>query len=984
MRFSNPLGLLLLISILPIAVLGWPQRGAEQKKAALALGIRVIIVICLVTSLAGFEIVRRSDRLAVVFLVDVSDSMADSAIAQAYDYVRDSIEGMPANDQAAVILFGSEALVERPMSNSREFNEPRSVPATSQTNLADAIRLAIALYPPEAARRMVIISDGAITSGEAERAADLAEARNVEVVAVPIASESGPEALVEQVRVPEILRQGEQFDLEVSIAATQEMLAGIRVTVEGAIVYQGNLQIEPGTRAYTIPLAAENSGFIRYNVQITPEDDFYYQNNELRTYSQVIGPPQVLVIAPPAGEELHRGDEPRGDEAAQIVEALMSQDVQVDRLIPTRLPTELVELASFDGIVLVDTPARDLSNRQMESLQAYVRDLGGGLVVVGGPTSFGVGGYFQTPLEETLPLEMQIKDQLRRPTLTMVFIIDHSGSMTDTSGGITKLELAKEATIRSLELLFPTDQIGVIAFDEAAAWVVPITDLSDPNSVANAVGSIRSGGGTDIYAGVEAMSLVLPEVPSVIKHAILLTDGGADPTGIPALVEEMHTRHGITLTAVGIGTDAAPYLAELAEIGGGRYHFAADPGSIPSIFTEETSLAMRSYIVEETFFPELTARSPILSGITEIPPLHGYIGTTAKQTAQTILSSPRGDPILAAWQYGLGRAVAFTSDATGRWAREWIRWKGFPTFWSQAVNYTLRDRTDKNIELQVSQEGETAQMLVDAQSQPGVYLNDYSVRANLVSPDRSTQEIPLNQVAPGQYAADFQPDTPGVYLITLQGKPNSGIERERFSITTGWSMTYSPEYRRLESNPEYLNELVDRVGGSILEEPQQAFEHTLSSQATSQPAWHWLLALAAFLLPVDVAVRRLVISWSDVRRWAAGVSARLRFSPASGPIPSARSEQMDALFRAKRRTRTEEDALNSSSTEAPSANPITQREPEKYPQPFPPGSSIGRVEKQEVEEGTQEFGEGTQAERAERSTAAHLLSLKKRRQEESD
>jgi hypothetical protein len=332
---------------------------------------------------------------------------------------------------------------------------------------------------------------------------------------------------------------------------------------------------------------------------------------------------------------------------------------------------------------------------------------------------------YKTPIADALPVEMQIKDQQRRPQLAMVFIIDHSGSMGETSGGATKLELAKEAAARSVELLMPTDRVGVIAFDDAAAWVVPLTELSDPAEVINRIGSIRVGGGTDIYAGVRAMSQVLPGDAAQVKHVILLTDGGADPAGIPELVKRLHDENNITLTAVGVGRDAAPFLPRLAELGGGRYHFATNPGSIPSIFTEETTLASRSYIEEGKFFPKQVSSSPLLNGITEAPPLYGYVATSPKDAAQTILVSNQDDPILAVWQYGLGKAAAFTSDATGRWAREWIDWEKFPLFWGQVVRYTVGDPTASVLNVSVDYQGEMAKVIVDARATNVTSLSGY-------------------------------------------------------------------------------------------------------------------------------------------------------------------------------------------------------------------------------------------------------------------
>jgi hypothetical protein len=512
---------------------------------------------------------------------------------------------------------------------------------------------------------------------------------------------------------------------------------------------------------------------------------------------------------------------------------------------------------------------------------------------------------------------MQIKDPLRRPDVTMLFIIDHSGSMADASGGVAKLELAKEAAIRSLDLLFPTDRVGVIAFDDTAQWVAPVTDLDEPERLKNAIASLRPGGGTDILAGVQAAAEALPDDPGQVKHVILLTDGGADPTGIPELIRQMNEEHGITLSAVGVGRDAAPFLPELANVGQGRYHFTADPSTIPSIFTEETSLATRSYLIEETFFPELAAPSPILDGITEMPPLHGYVGTSPKATARTILVSHQDDPLLAAWQYGLGKAVVFTSDATGRWASEWLAWPGFTTFWSQAVRYALRQPSAGLLEAQVELDGETARLVVNAQTASGEYLNHYDLSARLVEPSGATRTLALEQVASGRYEAEFIPGEPGAYLIGLSGQP---AERGEETVegpaagplveTAGWVLSYSPEYRRLEGDPGALARLAALANGRLApDSPAEAFSHDFQAARSRRPVWPWLLALAAILLPVDIAVRRLVVTPAELRRAAgrAGAAMRARFRAlflgeplAEGPAPQ-RSRRMEALLDARKR-----------------------------------------------------------------------------------
>jgi Mg-chelatase subunit ChlD len=895
MRFTAPFFLFLLLLVPLTAWIGWPAKGAARRRESVSLILRLVILLSLIFSMAGLEIVRSGNELSVVFLMDVSDSMPQDAIDTETAFIQNAVEAMGPDDQSAIILFGSDALVDRPMSAVNELSVISSVPITNQTDLAEAIRLGMALFPSGTARRMVILSDGAETSGDAKAAAEFAAASGVEIVVVPFVNQIGTEAMVTNIDAPTNLRPGEQFELNVSVTANEPVNAVLRVLAADEILYEQNHELRRGTQTFSLPLTAGDAGFVSYQVQIVPEEDTFYQNNRLDSFSQVDGPPRILMVAVPPGEALS-GSETRPDEFTPLLQILQSAGFNVEVIQPQLFPLDLPTLAQYNSVVLVDVPARNFSQKQMEVLRSYVRDLGGGLVAVGGPTSFGVGGYYGTPIEDALPIDMQIKDEQRRPSLAIVFIIDHSGSMTETSGGVVKLELAKEAAARSIELLFPTDRVGVVQFDDAASWVVPMTDLSDSDMVTNSIGGIQAGGGTDIMSGIQAMANVLPDDPAKVKHVILLTDGGADPTGIPELVEKLYTENGITLSTVGVGNDAAPFLEDLAAIGGGRYHFTADASSIPSIFTEETSLATRAYIVEESFFPALVNSSPILANIDSIPQLYGYVAASPKDLAQVILKSKKEDPILTTWQYGLGRSVAFTSDATGRWARDWVRWEGFPTFWTQVVRYTIADNLDSSLQMTVSPEGH---ILLDAQSRGGGFMNDYQITANIIAPNGEAQSVILNQIAPGRYAGDFSPDEQGVYLFNLSGTQEE--DSLAFSQTTGWALSYSPEYQRLDSDPDLLMRLVALTNGKVASaDPADIFTHDLKSTRGSRPIWPWLLLIAALLLPFDIAVRRLIITKQDLAKIREWITSSVRTENVQEPVQV--DQRMQALRKAKERT----------------------------------------------------------------------------------
>ncbi len=938
MFFTTPALLLLLLTLPLIVWLGWPSRGPTQQRETISLLLRLLIAILLIVGLAGLEVHRSADGLSVVYLVDHSDSMPAVAQRVALDYVRQALQKMGPRDQSAVVVFGGEAVVERPLSTDKTLDGFTSKVASIQTNLADAIRLGVALLPADTARRMVILSDGIQTSGDAFEAARLASTSGVQILVVPFTDPSGPEAIITSVTAPAHLRQSEQFGLEVTINSTIDQVVGVRVLAGSAVAYDGSLQLRRGANPYVLPLTAGAPGFAQYRVQIIPlaSNDTFYQNNELAAFSQIAGPPRVLLVKNPA---------PRDgiDESRELIAGLAAANIQADVVDPTGLPSELPALSAYLSVILVDVPAPELTQRQMNAVQTYVRDLGGGLVAVGGPSSYGVGGYYKSPLENTLPVDMQIKDQKRRPRLTLVFIIDKSGSMGETSGGVTKVELAKEAAIRSIELLAPTDKVGVIAFDDKAAWVVPITSLDQHDAIVNRIGTIRADGGTDIMAGVRLASQVLPGDDGNVKHIILLTDGGADSTGIADLIRQMHDQNNITFSTVGVGQDAAAFLPDLAKAGGGLYHFTADAASIPAIFTEETTLATRSYIIEEEFTPQAVNPSPILAGITSVPTLLGYIGTTAKDSAQTILISDQKDPILAAWQYGLGHAVAWTSDATGRWSKNWVGWDNFVRFWAQVVRSTINTDTQSNVEVRVDRSAGQTRVTVDAQTQAGAFLNGLTMQVNVVAPDGSTQSITLAQVAPGRYTGTFVPTTEGAYLLRAAGTDPTQPAGAAAAVaqTAGWVLSYSPEYQNLTADPNFMAQLATLGSGYVLDaDSSKIYLHNMPApRAASRPAWPILLLIVALLLPADIAVRRFVVGRSDFQRawrrlqdWA----ARHRPQPVLSP---QRVERLSTLFAAKDRASVDTrlpvaPAVPTILTRPATAEPV-ERNPAARPAPQP-------------------------------------------------
>lgn len=917
MNFATPFALLLLLVIPYLLWLGRPNAAGSRHRRWrdwASLLLRTVIVLLLVLSLAGTHVVRAADELAMVFLVDASDSINPQQAAQAEEMVRQAIEAMGPSEQAAVVLFGANALVERPMSSLAELAPITSVPQRLHTDLAEAIRLGLALFPAGSARRLVLISDGAATIGNSLEAGRLAAAAGVQIDYVPLnRTVDSVEALLTEIDAPTRVIEGESFRLEVTAESTADLSATLRVLAGGSVVHEETVSLRTGTNNFAVRLRATTQEFVRYRVQLTPANDTYYQNNELAAFTEVVGPPRVLLVA---NDGMVADDgTPLPDESPQLRLALEAAGLLVDRTTPADFPASLAQLSNYASVVLVNVNAKNLSPRKMETLQNYVRDLGGGLVAVGGPQSYGMGGYFRTPLEETLPVDMQIKDQERFPSVSIVLVIDRSGSMSAPEGGVTKIQLAAEGAVRVVELLHDSDQITVIPVDTQPDNPIGPLPANDKETAINLIRQIGAGGG-GIYVrtGLEAAAEALAQSPNQVKHIILLADGAdsEQKDGVPELIEGL-TAEGVTVSTVSIGNGPdTPWLQQMADLGGGRFHFTDRAANLPQIFTQETTSIQRSYLIEERFFPDLVSSSPILAGISVVPPLHGYVGTSPKDTARVILETHQDDPLLAVWQYGLGRAVAWTSDATGRWATDWVNWEGFPAFWTQAVRWTIPRGRDSNVETVVNLSGDRAHLTVDARSTNENFLNNLDMEANVVAPDGQVINLRLPQVAPGRYQADFTPASDGAYFLRVAGtaaedEGSGGGEEAVVGQTSGWVLGYSPEYRQFEPNPQLLMSLAELTEGrDVSEDITAVLDHNLPSDVTTRPIWPWLTLLAVVLLPLDIAVRRLVVTRRDAARAWAATLGRLRLQPVQ---PPERAEQLSRLFQAKERVGTVRDEV---------------------------------------------------------------------------
>jgi Mg-chelatase subunit ChlD/uncharacterized membrane protein len=855
--FTQPLVLLLLLILPAFWLIDRVSRThLPAQRRRLVLGVRLLLVTLIILGLAGPRVIGPAEEQAVAFLVDVSDSVTPAMRERELSFLRDSTAAMTDRDRMAIIAFGNTAVVERPLGAVKTVAPIASIVDGSKTDIGAAIRLAMATLPTTMARKIVVISDGNENVGKAVDQAKVASAAGVPILVMPLAQQAGPEVLVRQLETPSFVREGEKFTATLTLESTQDTQAKVHLLADGRLLSSQDVNLTQGSNSIVMPQEPLPPGFHLFRVQIEASADTYIQNNEGGSYTVVTGKPRVLIVTADAND------------ATYLADALTSSGLDVDVKETTTAVIDLPTLRSYESVILANVPAADLSATQMGSINSYVQNLGGGLVVIGGEQSYGVGRYAHTPLEDALPVRMDLRGRTLTASVAVELVIDASGSMAGGPGA-SKMDLAKEAAIRATELLSEQDQVGVISFDDAARWVVPTTFLNDPAQVQSQIGSIAPGGGTAIFPALETAYNDIVTREAKVKHILLLTDGLSSGGDYDRLAQQM-VQNGITLSTIAIGSDADfALLQRLADIGKGRYFEGNDPFEVPQMVIKDTQEVARAAIVEEPFKPAQVGASPILDGIdvSQMPPLLGYVSTTPKPTSQVLLVSNQVDPILSEWQYGLGRVVAWTSDAKNRWAQDWLTWPDFGRFWAQVVKRTIPAPVDRNLQVQIATEGPMARITVDSVGDDKSYQNFLNTSATIVDPTNAQSQIPLPQVAPGRYETRVPIGTEGAYFLNIIQSDQQGAVIG--SRPAGFVVPYSTEYRDLRANPVLLGQLATLTDGQVVADAKTVFDRDRRVEGQPRELWPWLMVLAALLFVFDVAARRLRLGWMDAERaWA--------------------------------------------------------------------------------------------------------------------
>jgi uncharacterized membrane protein len=833
-QFTNPIWLLTLLAALPWVI--WLSCKSDVRIGAwrhwTALALRLLVVLALALALAGLQWKRPIEGMTVFYLLDRSESVPSAQQELARKFVVDSSKGKKFNDTAGALVFGSEAAIEFRPSQQVELAKIQAVVGAQRTDIASAIRLGTAAFPETGQKRLVLLSDGNENVGDAFSAMAAALPLGVTLDVVPLGANRGSDISLRKLNVPAGLKKGTTFDVKIVVQSDQAQTGTMRLYLNETYLGEQKVELAAGKNLFTFPQTLTEAGFYKYDAQIEAPNDAVPQNNHATAFASVRGDPRVLVVS----------SNPKED--GSLLAAL--QTGTLDARITDRFPATLAEMQSYDAIFLSNLAAGDLGLDTMRLLESAVRDFGVGLVCVGGDQTYAAGGYRGTPLEETLPVEMELSSKKVLPNGALA-IVCHATEFPGGNGW------ARDIAFAALDALGPNDEMGIVLWDGSGRWLFPLAKVGNKAEMGRQITGMNPGDMVDFQGPMQMAYDALKASHANLKHMVVFSDG--DP-GAPqkSLVANI-VKEKITISTVMIGGHVAPdTMSWLATEGNGQFWPVDSAADLPQIFIKEASVILKSAIFEEPFQPQMRMTSELVKGIgpREFPQLRGYVCTTPKARAEVPLVTEKGDPLLAHWQFGLGRAVAFTSDAKAKWAGAWLGWDKYRQFWLQVAQWSLRRVEASDFTTEVAVDKGEGHISVEAVDTRGNYRNFLNLETLVVSPKGEKQTVPLEQTGPGHYEAKFPTKEVGAYLMNLTDRATGR------SQALGLSVNYSPEYDDPEPNLNLLRRLAEMGGGKILEpETDSPFLHDRQKTFQPQDLRDWLLKFAILLFPFDVAVRRI-------------------------------------------------------------------------------------------------------------------------------
>lgn len=861
--------------------------------------------------------------------------------------------------------------------------------AEAETDIAGALRLARAMIPGDAAGRIVLASDGVQTTGDALRAVDERGGggsggggvgggwSRVPVDVVPLRFAIAREVVVERVDTPPSAAADAPLSVRVVLNATTASTGTLRLVREGeAVDVNGDepgtglrVTLAPGRTVVPLEVRLDSGRVHRFRAVYEPDvvaagagvesaggaagaggagdegagqampratalsGDTTPDNNVAEGFTITPGRGLVLLVDGAIRDGGGAGAAAdaavvAGGTSGALAAALKASGLEVRRVGASAIPRDILSLEEFDLVLLDNVSVDAVPDATQEALLAFVRDLGGGLVFVGGPDALGAGGWRGSVLEPAMPVLLDLPDRLVAPELATVLVLDNSRSMLRPVLGsaVTQQDIANEAAALAVRSLDRTDELGVIAFNSSPRTVIPFGKNSDPAGAAALVRGIYSDGGTFAVPALERAREMLKGSDAKVRHVVLVTDGRSRGNDEMVPLARALKADGVRLTTIAVGDDAdTKTLEEMAEANGGVFYQVTNPEVLPRIFLRAVRI-VRSPLIKEGDIGAavVSGGSPMVQGLGEaVPNLGGLVLTRARAepTITLAMATGEGEPLLAHWNVGLGQVVVFTSDSgvrgggasgddaatvSGAWAREWLAWQGYQRLWTNIARSASRPDVQHGVRAMATIEDRELRLTLEALDESGRPLSGVLAPATVYTPSGEAIEARLTATAPGVYEARVAIEDAGSYVAVV--KPQR--EGTRMApVVAGATAPRGSEYRRLASDDALLGEIAARTGGRVLDvwRPKEArvFDREgVPPREAVTPLWPLLMVWLIAGFVADVAVRRVAWDrWVGSRyavRVAREVAARAGLGGAGGVGGGEGAPGLGALRQAAR------------------------------------------------------------------------------------
>ncbi len=753
-HFSHPERLYAML-VIPVLVLMPTLSDLPLLQRALAFILR-FSALALVTMAAAVPYVSGEIRkVSVVALLDTSKSVGTEGLREQISRLKKTLPSISKFD-LHIATYGSHFKI---INNIKELAHIK--PNGKFTDLETALRWATGFIPPENDGRIIVMGDGLETRGHAASVLDHLRSAGIRVYHAFVSPTRPPEVFVQSVEAPQSVELRRRFEMKVTLVSTRKGKARLFLyqgsspeeLVKGGVQFTADATLIPGPNIVKFTAMATSPGINAFKVVARPTPDTDPNNNTAWAVVQARKRPKVLYV------------EARQSQGRDLAQALRAGGIDVEVRSAWGFPESLIQMRKYVCIIQSDVPAYRLTMSQMRNLEEYVKH-GGCYIMSGGPDSFGSGGYVDTPIERVLPVRFDLEKNKMQPSVALALVIDRSGSME----GI-KLRLAVEAAALTTKTLNPKDLITVIAFDDRPTVVVPITYAANRSRIDSQIHTLRSGGGTAIVPALDRAVNTLCETTARVKHVILLSDGQSPWSGLTEVMDNASSCR-ITVSAIGIGSDVDRRLmVEIARQGNGRVYFTNNPNELPRIFVREASKVARPPVMDEPFRPKVTGDISFLEGLnlSRAPYLLGYVPVKPKPKAHVVLAvDTTSEPLLVWWNYGRGRAIAWTSDVKARWARRWLEaWpQGFSRFWTAVLRHFMRVKRLEQYRMTIKRTETGTRIIVDAASKSGAWRNFLEGRLKIDGFGfRYTTTVNMRQSAPGRYETTISLPHHGTYAL---------------------------------------------------------------------------------------------------------------------------------------------------------------------------------------------------------------------------